>query len=136
VVGGGTAGIPGVGRAYVRGAGGVNTRDGAGPQPSDDTGGSLRDLVMRGVGIGVLGCASPGDVTPAPGYKGTMGLRVSGLLLPDSPSFPPLPINWRRVGDDAEFTCSQVPSAEKLLHKTLASVDRNILAISISSALE
>jgi hypothetical protein len=41
--------------------------DGADPQPNNDTGGSLQDLVMRGTGIGVPRRAAPGDAAPAPG---------------------------------------------------------------------
>jgi hypothetical protein len=101
--------------------------DDVGPQPSDDIGRLLRDLVIRGTGIGVPESAALGDVAPTPGSSGDAGLGVSGLLLPGSPSFPPPPIDWRRVGDEVEFACSQVASAERLLHETLASVDQNIL---------
>jgi hypothetical protein len=48
---------------------------------------------MRNAGVGVLGSATPGDVAPAPGSSRTVGLGVSGLYLPGSPIFLPLPIN-------------------------------------------
>jgi hypothetical protein len=100
--------------------------DGAGPQSSDDTGGLLQDLVMRGAVTGVPRSATLGDAVPAPASSDTTGPGVSGLLLSDSPGIPPPPINWRQVGEDVEFTCSWVTTAERLLHETLASVDRNI----------
>jgi hypothetical protein len=56
-----------------------------------------------------------------------VGLGVSGLLLLGSSSFLPLPIDWRWVEDNTEFTCLQVTTAERLLHDTLASVSQNIL---------
>jgi hypothetical protein len=56
-----------------------------------------------------------------------VGLGVSGLLLLGSSSFLPLPIDWRWVEDNTEFTCLQVTTAERLLHETLASVSQNIL---------
>jgi hypothetical protein len=42
--------------------------DGAGPHPSDDTRGSLRDLVMRGADIDVPRSAALGNAAPAPGH--------------------------------------------------------------------
>jgi hypothetical protein len=63
--------------------------DGVGPQPSDDTRGSLRDMVMHGAGFGVPMSAALGDAALAPGPLGTMGPGVSGLLLPNSPGLPP-----------------------------------------------
>jgi hypothetical protein len=48
---------------------------------------------MRGTDIGALGSVVSGDVTLAPGSSGTVGPRVSGLLLLGSPSFPPSPID-------------------------------------------
>jgi hypothetical protein len=51
--------------------------DGTGPIPSDDTEGSLRDLVMRGANIGVARGAALGDVAPAPGPSGATGPGVS-----------------------------------------------------------
>jgi hypothetical protein len=42
--------------------------------PGDDTGGSLQDLLMRGSDIGVPGFTAPGNVTPALGFLGAMGL--------------------------------------------------------------
>jgi hypothetical protein len=81
--------------------------DGASPRPGDDTRGSLRDLVMRGVGIAVPGSIAPGDATPSPGSSGTShGPGVSGLLMSGSPNFLTLSIDWRRVEDNAEFAYS------------------------------
>jgi hypothetical protein len=94
----------------------------SGPHLGDDTGALLQDLVMCGAGIGV-----PGSAAPAPGSSSAAGPGVSGLLLSGSPSFPPPPIDWRRVGDEAKFPCSQVIVVDRLLHETLASIDRNIL---------
>jgi hypothetical protein len=92
----------------LQGAVSVNV-DGAGPQPSDYTRGSLWDLVMHGADISVSESAAPGDVAPAPRSSGAAGPWVSGLLLQGFPSFLPLPINWRRVEDDAEFTYWKAP---------------------------
>jgi hypothetical protein len=101
--------------------------DGANPRPDDDAGGSLWGLVMRGVDIGIPRSSTLGDATLAHGSLGIVGLGVSGLLLLGSHDFPHPPINWRRVEDNTEFTCSQVATAERLLHEILASVGRNIL---------
>jgi hypothetical protein len=67
--------------------------------------------------------AALGDMAPALGSSGVAVLGVSGLLLQDSPGFLPPPIDWRWVGDEAEFMCSQVATAERLLHETVALVD-------------
>jgi hypothetical protein len=83
--------------------------------------------VRRGAGINVPGSAALGNVAPAPGSLGTVGPGVSGLHLPGSPGIPPPLINWRRLGDEAKSMCSQVATADMLLHETLASVDQNIL---------
>jgi hypothetical protein len=101
--------------------------DGASPRPDDDAGGSLWGLVMRGVDIGIPRSSTLGDATLAHGSLGIVGLGVSRLLLLGSHDFPHPPINWRRVEDNTEFTCSQVATAERLLHEILASVGRNIL---------
>jgi hypothetical protein len=93
-----------------------------GPRLGDDVESSLRDLVVRGIGAGVFGSVTLGDATPAPGSSRTGGLGMSGLCLLSSPGFPPLLINWRWVGDEAESTCSQVAAAERLLHEMLTSV--------------
>jgi hypothetical protein len=102
---------------------------GAGPKLGDDAGSSLRDLVIRGADAGVPGNAIPGDTTLVPGSSGAIGLGVFRLYLLSSPGFLPLPINWRRVGDKAESTCLRVATTKRLLHKTLVSVDQNILHI-------
>jgi hypothetical protein len=101
--------------------------DGVEPHPSDDTRGSLRDLVMCGASIDVPRSAALGNAALAPGPLGVVGLGVSALLLPTSPSFPPLPTDWRWVEDNAEFACPLVATVERLLHETLASVSQNIL---------
>jgi hypothetical protein len=82
---------------------------------------------MRGASFGVPKSAAPGDAAPAPGSLGVVCLRISRLLLLGSPGFPPSLIDWRRVEDNAEFTCSQVTAAERLLQETLASVGQNKL---------
>jgi hypothetical protein len=61
------------------------------------------------------------------GPSGTVGLRISELLLPGYPDFPALPINWWWVEVNAEFVCSLVTTVERLLPETLTSVSRNIL---------
>jgi hypothetical protein len=76
--------------------------DGAGPLLGDNARRLLRDLVRQDVSIDVPRSAAPGDAAPSPGSSGTAGLGVSGLPLPGSPDFPPPPINWRRVGYEAE----------------------------------
>jgi hypothetical protein len=43
--------------------------DGTGPQPSDDTGGSLWHVVMREADIGVPKSAAIGDVAQPPGHQ-------------------------------------------------------------------
>jgi hypothetical protein len=101
--------------------------DGASPRPSDDTGGSLYDLVMCGAGLGMLGRAIPGDVILSPGLSSTVGLGVAGPALSGSLGFLLRSINWRWVECDAEFMCLQVATAESLLHKMLTLVGQNIL---------
>jgi hypothetical protein len=61
--------------------------------------------------------------------SGAAGLVVSGLLLAGSPNILPPPIDWRRVGDNVEVTCSWVAAVEKLLHEMQASIDGNILRL-------
>jgi hypothetical protein len=97
--------------------------DGASPEPSDDTGRSLQDLVVRGTGISVPGSAAPCDAAPAPGSLGALGSGVSGWLLLCYLGFPPPPIESRQVGDNAESAGSWVAVAERLLHETLALVN-------------
>jgi hypothetical protein len=63
--------------------------DGADPQPSDDTKGSLWDLVMRGASFGVPRSATPGEAAPAPGSLSAVCPGVFRLLLLGSPGFPP-----------------------------------------------
>jgi hypothetical protein len=80
-----------------------------------------------GTGVGVPRSAAPGDAAPTLRVLEYRESRVSRLYFSGSPDPPPLPINWRWVEDEAESTCSQVTAAERLLHKTLASIHRNIL---------
>jgi hypothetical protein len=40
--------------------------EGEGPRLIDGVVGSLRDMVMRSAGLGMLGSTAPGDVIPAP----------------------------------------------------------------------
>jgi hypothetical protein len=94
------------------GAGGVNARsvgasgddgkslgaisvevDGVSPRPGDDAGGFLQDWVTCGTVIHGPESTTLGDVTPSPGSSDVTGPRGSGLLLPGSPGFPPLPID-------------------------------------------
>jgi hypothetical protein len=82
---------------------------------------------MHGTDIGVPESAVPGDTASAPGSSGATGPGVSGLFLSGSPGFLPPPINWRWVGDEVEFECSQVTTVERMLHEMLVSVDQNIL---------
>jgi hypothetical protein len=89
--------------------------------------GLLRDLVKRGTDIDVPRSGAPSDAAPAAGSLGTIGPVVSGLHLSGSLDFPPPPIDWRRVGDEAESGCSLVATAERILHEMLASVNQNIL---------
>jgi hypothetical protein len=102
---------------------------GAGPRLGDDAGSLLRDLVVHDAGAGVFRSATLGDVAPALWSSRTGGPGMSGLCLSDPPGFSPLPINRRRVGDDAESACSQVAVAERLLHEMLSSVHQNILCL-------
>jgi hypothetical protein len=80
--------------------------DGAGPRSCDDAGGLSRNLVVRGVGLGMPGSAAPGDAIPAPESSGAVGPGATGLLLPGSPDSPLPPIDWGQVEDNAEFACS------------------------------
>jgi hypothetical protein len=82
---------------------------------------------MSGTGVGVPRSVVPGDMAPTPGSSGAVGPEVSGLYLPGSPDLPPPLINWRRVGDKAEFACLWVATTKRLLHVMLVSVDQNIL---------
>jgi hypothetical protein len=58
-------------------------------------------------------------------HRRSGGVRT--ILASSSPSFLHPPIDWRQVGDNAEFACSRVTAVERLLHEMLASVDRNII---------
>jgi hypothetical protein len=53
--------------------------DGEGPQPGDDAGSSLHDLVLCGTGLGMLRITAPGDVTPTPGSSGDTGSGVASV---------------------------------------------------------
>jgi hypothetical protein len=78
---------------------------GAGPRLGNDAGSLLRDLVVRGVSAGISRSAAPSGAAPAPGSSSAGGSRMSGPCLSGSPGFPPSSINWRRVRDEAAFTC-------------------------------
>jgi hypothetical protein len=65
-------------------------------------------------GAGAPGSAAPGDTALALGSSGATSPRVSGLYLPGSPGFPPPPISWRQVGDEAESMCLRVITTERL----------------------
>jgi hypothetical protein len=56
-----------------------------------------------------------------------MSPGLPGQFLPGSPSSASLPINWRRVENESEFMCSEVATAERLLHEALALVHCNVL---------
>jgi hypothetical protein len=82
---------------------------------------------VGGAALGVPKSATLGDAAPPPGSLSTVGPRIPRLYLLGSPGSPPPSINLRRMGDEAESVCSQVTATERLLHKMLASVHRNIL---------
>jgi hypothetical protein len=65
---------------------------------------------MHGTDISAPESSALGDATPTPVSLGATGPGVPGLLLLGSPG-------------------SQVTNVERLLHETLASVDRNILRL-------
>jgi hypothetical protein len=69
--------------------------DGASPRPSEDTRGSLQDLVMHGAGLRMPGSVGLGETIPAPGSSGTADLGVARLPLVGSPGFLLPPIDWR-----------------------------------------
>jgi hypothetical protein len=69
----------------------------------------------------------PRDAALAPRSLSIVSPRILGLQLSGFHSSSSPTLNWRLVEDEAEFACSQVTVAEKLLHETLASVHRNIL---------
>jgi hypothetical protein len=85
--------------------------------------------VARGTDVGAPRSAAPGYAAPAPRSSSVTGPGASRLYLPGPHSFLPPPINWRRVGDETEFACSQDVTVERLLHKSLASVHQNILCL-------
>jgi hypothetical protein len=67
--------------------------DGAGLQPGNNAKGLLRDLVVRGTGLGRLESTAPDDVIPSPESLGATGLGAAELLLLGSPDFLSPPIN-------------------------------------------
>jgi hypothetical protein len=81
---------------------------------------------MHGVGFDVPKSTTLVYAAPAPAPSGAMVPNVSRLLLLGSPNFSPPPSGWRLVEDNVKCGCLQVTFAERL-HKTLASVDQNIL---------
>jgi hypothetical protein len=82
--------------------------DVSGPQPGDSVESLLWDSVRCGASIDVPGWAAQGDAAPSPRSSSTMGPGVSDPLLPGSPDFPPLPIDWMWVRYKAESVCSHV----------------------------
>jgi hypothetical protein len=82
---------------------------------------------VSGTGAGVSGGAALGGAALALRSSSTVGPGISGLFLLGSLGSSSPPINWRRVEDEAEFACSQVTTAERLLHETLVSVHWKIL---------
>jgi hypothetical protein len=78
-------------------------------------------------GAGISRDVAFGDVALAPRSLGAMSPGLPREYLPGSPSSVSLPINKRRVENKVESMCSQVATAERLLHEALASVHHNIL---------
>jgi hypothetical protein len=117
----------------VPGAGGTpwGTGDvemvGAGPWPGGGTGILLQDLGTHITSVGVSVSAALGYVAPASWSSRTMSPGLPRSYLQGSPGSLSPPINWRRVESEAESMCSQVATAELLLHKALALVHRSIL---------
>jgi hypothetical protein len=70
--------------------------DGAGPQPGDDVGGPLHNLVVHGAGLGTPVSTTPGTVILALESLGAKGPGTAELFLPGSPGSPSLPIDWGR----------------------------------------
>jgi hypothetical protein len=67
--------------------GAISTKaDGVDPQPSDDAGSPLYNLVVHGASLGTPERTNSGDAIKAPGSSGAEGPRITGLLLPDPPS--------------------------------------------------
>jgi hypothetical protein len=56
-----------------------------------------------------------------------MCLELPRSYLLNSSSSASPPINWRHLESEAELACSQVATAERLLHQTLHSVHHNIV---------
>jgi hypothetical protein len=79
---------------------------GASPRLGDDVRSLLQDLVIRNAGTSVLRSATLGDEAPSPRSSSADDPRISELWLLGSLGSLPPPINWRRVGDEAESTCS------------------------------
>jgi hypothetical protein len=114
--------------------GAISTKvDGAGPQPSDDAGSPCRDLVVRGIDSSMLGHTTLGNMVPAPGSSGAVGLGVARLLLLGYPDSLFSPVNWGQVENNTEQACSQVKATKRMLLETLATVGQDILhAIQVS----
>jgi hypothetical protein len=56
----------------------------------------LRDMVVRGAGLGVPGHTTPGDVIQTPEFSSAVGPRIAILLLSGPLGSRSLPINWGR----------------------------------------
>jgi hypothetical protein len=96
--------VPGAGGA-MQGATDVAVAD-VDPRLGDSAGSLLKDLVVCGVGAGILRSAAPGETALAPGSLSAMGPGISGQYLSGSLGSSPSPINRRWVRDKAEFVCS------------------------------
>jgi hypothetical protein len=80
-------------------------------------------------GTSVSRRAAPGDAASARGSSGAMSPGLPGTYLQGSSGSASLPVNCRRVENETEFACSQVATAEWLLHKALPLVHCNILRL-------
>jgi hypothetical protein len=101
--------------------------DGADSRLGDDVVSLLRDLVVRGTGLGTPRRIDPSDAIPALGSSGIGGLGITRLLLLGTPDSSSPSIEWRQVEDNVEYACSQVTVVKRLLREALASVGQNIL---------
>jgi hypothetical protein len=94
------------------------------PRVGDASQGAIGVMV---VGASVTGSTVPGDVVLAPGPSGVMSLELPGPSRLGSPGFASSPGSRMQVENEAELACSQVTTAEWMLHDTLASIHHNIL---------
>jgi hypothetical protein len=78
-------------------------------------------------GASIPESAASGGAASTPGSSGAMHPELLRPYLPGSSDSASLSVNWRRVESKVELACSQVTTAEGLLHQTLASIHHNIL---------